>query len=58
MGKCSGVFNLLKFATMLKDSPQIGSIIFSNEEDIMHGSMVSIDFYSNIIAPDKGALEE
>ena len=36
----------------------IGSIIFRDEEEIMYGSSASIDFYSNIIAPYKGSLEE
>ena len=36
----------------------VGSIIFRGEEDIMHGSAASVDFYDNVIAPYKGALEE
>lgn len=36
----------------------IGSIIFRNEEEIMHGVNASVDFYDTIIAPYKGALEE
>lgn len=36
----------------------IGSVIFRNEEDIMHGENASIDFYNKIIAPYKGTLEE
>lgn len=36
----------------------LGSIIFRSEEDIMHGPTASIDFYANVIAPYKGALEE
>lgn len=36
----------------------VGSIIFRGEEDIMHGPMASVDFYNNVIAPYKGALEE
>ena len=36
----------------------IGSIIFRNEEEIMHGANASIDFYTNVIAPYKGELEE
>lgn len=36
----------------------IGSIIFRGEEDIMHGAKASVNFYSNVIAPYKGALEE
>ncbi len=36
----------------------VASIIFRNEEEIMSGPSASIDFYSNIIAPYKGSLEE
>ena len=36
----------------------IGSIIFRGEEEIMHGANASVDFYVNVIAPYKGALEE
>ena len=36
----------------------IGSIIFRSEEEIMHGAKASVDFYANVIAPYKGALEE
>ena len=36
----------------------VGSIIFRGEEEIMHGASASVDFYANVIAPYKGALEE
>ena len=36
----------------------VGSIIFRGEEEIMHGAKASVDFYANVIAPYKGALEE
>jgi lipopolysaccharide/colanic/teichoic acid biosynthesis glycosyltransferase len=36
----------------------IGSIIFRGEEEIMHGSAASVEFYKNVIAPYKGSLEE
>ncbi len=36
----------------------IGSIIFRDEEEIMHGAAASMDFYDNVIAPYKGELEE
>ena len=36
----------------------VGSVIFRGEEEIMHGATASVDFYSNVIAPYKGALEE
>lgn len=36
----------------------VGSIIFRDEEEIMHGALASVDFYNSIIAPYKGSLEE
>ena len=36
----------------------VGSIIFRGEEEIMHGTSASVDFYDNVIAPYKGSLEE
>lgn len=36
----------------------IGSIVFRGEEEIMAGANASVDFYENVIAPYKGALEE
>ena len=36
----------------------VGSIIFRGEEDIMHDATASVEFYANVIAPYKGALEE
>jgi lipopolysaccharide/colanic/teichoic acid biosynthesis glycosyltransferase len=36
----------------------VGSIIFRREEEIMYGANASVDFYDNVIAPYKGALEE
>ncbi len=36
----------------------VGSIIFRTEEEIMHGKNASVDFYDNVIAPYKGALEK
>jgi lipopolysaccharide/colanic/teichoic acid biosynthesis glycosyltransferase len=36
----------------------IGSIIFRKEEEILDGSIASIDFYRDVIAPYKGSLEE
>ena len=36
----------------------IGSIVFRDEEEIMHGKQASVDFYKNSIAPYKGMLEE
>ena len=36
----------------------VGSIIFRGEEEIMHGTTASLDFYAAVIAPYKGALEE
>lgn len=36
----------------------IGSIIFRDEEEIMHGATASINFYASVIVPYKGTLEE
>ena len=36
----------------------LGSIVFRGEEEIMHGKKASVEFYANVIAPYKGALEE
>lgn len=36
----------------------IGSIVFRDEEEIMHGRNASLEFYNDIIAPYKGLLEE
>jgi lipopolysaccharide/colanic/teichoic acid biosynthesis glycosyltransferase len=36
----------------------IGSIIFRDEEDLMHGHADAAKFYDEVIAPYKGALEE
>jgi lipopolysaccharide/colanic/teichoic acid biosynthesis glycosyltransferase len=36
----------------------VGSIIFRGEEEILHGATASVDFYANVIAPYKGALEQ
>ena len=36
----------------------IGSIVFRKEEYILHGENASIQFYSEVIAPYKGAVEE
>jgi lipopolysaccharide/colanic/teichoic acid biosynthesis glycosyltransferase len=36
----------------------IGSIIFRDEEQLMQGSSASLDYYIEVIAPYKGALEE
>lgn len=35
----------------------VGSIVFRGEEEIMHDASASVDFYNQIIAPYKGALE-
>jgi lipopolysaccharide/colanic/teichoic acid biosynthesis glycosyltransferase len=36
----------------------IGSIIFRDEESLLHGQRDSLQFYDEVIAPYKGALEE
>jgi lipopolysaccharide/colanic/teichoic acid biosynthesis glycosyltransferase len=35
----------------------IGPIVFRDEEDILANNVASIDFYDNVIAPYKGAVE-
>lgn len=35
----------------------VGSIVFRNEEDLLHGKDASIAFYREIVAPYKAALE-
>jgi lipopolysaccharide/colanic/teichoic acid biosynthesis glycosyltransferase len=35
----------------------VGSIVFRNEEEIMHGSSATVNFYNETIAPYKGKLE-
>jgi lipopolysaccharide/colanic/teichoic acid biosynthesis glycosyltransferase len=35
----------------------VGSIVFRNEEEIMHGSSATVNFYNKTIAPYKGKLE-
>lgn len=35
----------------------VGSIIFRDEEEMMHSATASVDFYANVIVPYKGALE-
>ena len=35
----------------------VGSIVFRNEEEIMHGPSATVDFYNKTIAPYKGKLE-
>jgi hypothetical protein len=36
----------------------VGSIIFRSEEELILGATASVDFYSNVIAPCRGVLEE
>ena len=36
----------------------IGSIVFRNEEELMHGHVDAAKFYDDVIAPYKGQLEE
>lgn len=36
----------------------VGSIIFRDEEEIMHGASASVNFYNDIITPYKGSLEK
>jgi len=36
----------------------VGSIVFRGEENLLHGIAASVEFYGEVIAPYKGALEE
>lgn len=36
----------------------IGSIVFRDEENLLHGARDQVDFYDNIIAPYKGDVEK
>lgn len=44
--------------TCRRGRPGAGSIIFRGAEDIMYNAIASVDFYDNVIAPNKGTLEE
>lgn len=44
-------------ASMKPGLSGIASIIFRDEENILHGHMASLDFYNNFIGPYKGQVE-
>ncbi|HQQ63011.1 MAG TPA: sugar transferase [Pseudomonadales bacterium] len=59
--RCFDAFPQVVQGTIIKVRPGlsgIGSIIFRDEEDMLHSQMDSEKFYDNIIMPYKGALEE
>ena len=45
-------------STVLPGLSGIGSIIFRREEDILQGDSASVEFYDEVIAPYKSAVEE
>jgi lipopolysaccharide/colanic/teichoic acid biosynthesis glycosyltransferase len=59
--RCFDAYTLLQQKAIVQ-VPQglsgIGSIIFRDEESLLHGQTDSVHFYDNVIAPYKGALEE
>jgi lipopolysaccharide/colanic/teichoic acid biosynthesis glycosyltransferase len=59
--RCFDAFSAASQAAIIQVRPGlsgIGSIIFRNEENMLHGQANSVRFYDEVIAPYKGALEE
>jgi len=59
--RCFDAFSLRSQALIVKVRPGlsgIGSIVFRDEEELMHGHADAARFYDDVIAPYKGALEE
>lgn len=59
--RCFDAFTAASQAAIIQVRPGlsgIGSIIFRDEENMLHGKADSIRFYDEVIAPYKGALEE
>ena len=59
--RCFDAFTPAAQSAILQVQPGItgiGSIIFHDEEDVLHGRADSLRFYDEVIAPYKGALEE
>jgi lipopolysaccharide/colanic/teichoic acid biosynthesis glycosyltransferase len=59
--RCFAAFPPAAQAAILQVRPGlsgVGSIIFRGEEELMHGHADPIQFYDEVIAPYKGALEE
>ena len=59
--RCFDAFTLASQKAIIQVRPGlsgIGSIIFRDEENMLHGQADSVRFYDEVIAPYKGALEE
>ena len=59
--RCFDAFTAAAQASIVQVRPGltgIGSIIFHDEEELMHGHADPAQFYDEVIAPYKGALEE
>ncbi len=59
--RCFDAFTLASQAAIKQVRPGlsgIGSIIFRDEENLLHGQADSVQFYDDFIAPYKGELEE
>jgi lipopolysaccharide/colanic/teichoic acid biosynthesis glycosyltransferase len=59
--RCFDAFTATSQAAIVQVRPGlsgIGSIIFRDEENLLHGQADSVRFYDEVIAPYKGALEE
>jgi len=59
--RCFDAFTAASQAAIIQVRPGlsgIGSIIFRDEENLLHGQADSVRFYDEVIAPYKGALEE
>ena len=59
--RCFDAFTSVSQAAIMQVRPGlsgIGSIIFRDEENLLHGQVDSVRFYDDVIAPYKGALEQ
>lgn len=59
--RCFDAFTAVSQAAIIQVRPGlsgIGSIMFRDEENMLHGEADSVRFYDEVIAPYKGALEE
>jgi lipopolysaccharide/colanic/teichoic acid biosynthesis glycosyltransferase len=59
--RCFDAYSLVAQHAVIQVRPGlsgIGSIIFRDEEKLLHGLKEPVQFYDNVIAPYKGALEE
>ena len=59
--RCFDAYSLAAQSAIVQVRPGlsgIGSIVFRDEEDLMHSHVDAVRFYDDVIAPYKGALEE